>query len=383
MSKLPVVTELPIDGRTGNFSLPWRQWLQTVDRALGDAGTDTAALAVQVAAIATALGSPDGTVENIPDQESLDVVIYGRNGVTVTGKAGMTPVYVELEPVEDDGTGALLAVTLDQYGRVIGSKAATITGTANRITVTNGDAVAGVPTVNISAAYVGQNTITTLGTISTGTWQGTAVAAAYGGTGQTSYTTGDMLVATGATTLSKVAAGTSTHVWTSNGPGVAPSWQAAAGGGGGAWTTVKKTADETRSATTTLADDALLKFTTTAGIRYRVRVHVMYATANATMDFKYTPAYSAAFSGECTIRRQHAPAASIGTDNEGTMVSGGVINSGGVGVVSTSSGNGYVVLEIIFVATAGGTFSFQWAQNTSDAGNLTVLAGSYLEYMTS
>jgi hypothetical protein len=38
-------------------------------------------------------------------------------------------------------------------------------------------------TVAISATYVGQTSITTLGTIATGTWQATAVAVAYGGTG--------------------------------------------------------------------------------------------------------------------------------------------------------------------------------------------------------
>jgi hypothetical protein len=38
-------------------------------------------------------------------------------------------------------------------------------------------------TVAISATYIGQTSITTLGTIATGTWQATAIAVAYGGTG--------------------------------------------------------------------------------------------------------------------------------------------------------------------------------------------------------
>lgn len=61
----------------------------------------------------------------------------------------------------------------------------TLTGTAARISVTNGNGVSGNPTVDIDASYVGQTSITTLGTIATGTWQGTAVGVAYGGTGQT------------------------------------------------------------------------------------------------------------------------------------------------------------------------------------------------------
>lgn len=59
----------------------------------------------------------------------------------------------------------------------------TLTGTLNRITVTNGDGVLGAPTFDIAATYVGQTSITTLGTIATGTWQGTIVGLAYGGTG--------------------------------------------------------------------------------------------------------------------------------------------------------------------------------------------------------
>lgn len=66
--------------------------------------------------------------------------------------------------------------------------ARTITGTANRITVTNGDGVAGNPTLDIASSYVGQNTITTLGTITTGTWNAGTLAVGYGGTGVTTLT---------------------------------------------------------------------------------------------------------------------------------------------------------------------------------------------------
>lgn len=52
------------------------------------------------------------------------------------------------------------------------------TGTANRITITGTQ-------IDIAGNYVGQASITTLGTVATGTWQGTPVAVAYGGTGAT------------------------------------------------------------------------------------------------------------------------------------------------------------------------------------------------------
>ena len=53
-----------------------------------------------------------------------------------------------------------------------------VVGTTNRITVA-------ADSVDISTAYVGQASITTLGTITTGTWTGTTIAVANGGTGQT------------------------------------------------------------------------------------------------------------------------------------------------------------------------------------------------------
>jgi len=56
-----------------------------------------------------------------------------------------------------------------------------VVGTSSRITV-NADSV------DIAATYVGQTSITTLGTISTGNWNGTVIDVAYGGTGTTTLT---------------------------------------------------------------------------------------------------------------------------------------------------------------------------------------------------
>lgn len=54
-----------------------------------------------------------------------------------------------------------------------------VTGTTNRITSSGG----ATPAIDISSAYVGQASITTLGTITTGTWNGSVVGPTYGGTG--------------------------------------------------------------------------------------------------------------------------------------------------------------------------------------------------------
>ena len=87
------------------------------------------------------------------------------------------------------------------------AKLKTLTGTTNRITV---GGTATDPTVDISTSYAGQNTITTLGTVATGVWNGTKVSEAYGGTNQSTYTLGDTLYASAANTLSKLPGNTAT-----------------------------------------------------------------------------------------------------------------------------------------------------------------------------
>ena len=56
--------------------------------------------------------------------------------------------------------------------------------------------------------YIGSSSITTLGTITTGTWNGTTIGSGYGGTGFNAYTTGDLIYSSGTNTLSKLGIGT-------------------------------------------------------------------------------------------------------------------------------------------------------------------------------
>lgn len=74
-------------------------------------------------------------------------------------------------------------------------------GTADRIAV-SADAI------DIASTYAGQTSITTLGTVATGTWNATTIATTKGGTGLTSYATGDLIYASSANTLSTLATST-------------------------------------------------------------------------------------------------------------------------------------------------------------------------------
>jgi hypothetical protein len=104
-----------------------------------------------------------------------------------------------------------------------------VSGTSNRISSTGG----ATPVIDIDAAYVGQSSITTLGTITTGTWNGTDVAVSDGGSGRSSSTAYAVICGGTTTTAahqSIASVGTVGQVLTSNGAAALPTFQAAGGG---------------------------------------------------------------------------------------------------------------------------------------------------------
>jgi phage-related tail fiber protein len=79
--------------------------------------------------------------------------------------------------------------------------------------------------------YTGDDSITTVGTIGTGTWQGGTVGAVYGGTGLSSYVSGDIIYASSNDTLSALAKGTGYQFLKMNSAGTAPEWSNSLDGG--------------------------------------------------------------------------------------------------------------------------------------------------------
>jgi hypothetical protein len=151
--------------------------------------------------------------------------ITAGNGLTKTGNTLNVGAGTGIAVSADDValTGQALALhNLATSGIIVrtgvGSVASrTLTGTTNRITVTNGDGISDNPTVDISSTYVGQSSITTVGTIGTGLWNGTTIGTAYGGTGLNNYAAGDLLYASATNLLSKLTLGADGKVLQSNG----------------------------------------------------------------------------------------------------------------------------------------------------------------------
>ncbi len=126
--------------------------------------------------------------------------VNANNGFVCTATGTITIGTSNIPWVQFSGAGQVIAGDgLTKSGNTLN-----VVGTANRISI-SADAV------DIASTYVGQTSITTLGTVGTGTWQGTVVAGQYGGTGVNNsgktITLGGNLVTSGAfsTTLTVTA----------------------------------------------------------------------------------------------------------------------------------------------------------------------------------
>ena len=165
--------------------------------------------------------------------------LYNAGGVAgvasfKTTLSGLTPTVASTNAISLDGT----------LGVASGGTGLTSLGLANQVLSVNAGATAleyttpttGTVTSVATAGTVNGLTltggpITATGTVTLGgtlainnaDWSGTALSAVNGGTGQTSYITGDILYASGATTLSKLAVGSASQVLKG---GASPTWGA-------------------------------------------------------------------------------------------------------------------------------------------------------------
>jgi hypothetical protein len=132
--------------------------------------------------------------------------------------------------------------TVNQYGILTAASNASIAIDANQITSGT------IASARISGSYTG---ITGVGTLTAGTWNATTIDVVYGGTGQTSFTNGQLLIGnTTGNTLTKATLTAGTGVTITNGAG---SITISATGSGGTVTAVTGTSPVVSSGGTTPA----------------------------------------------------------------------------------------------------------------------------------
>jgi len=153
-------------------------------------------------------GSAAFVLTRTPDANEASEITGGAFTFVEEGTANADNGYVATH----NGTPTLGTddITFDQFsgaGQISAGNGLTKTGntidavgTANRISVS-------ANAIDIASTYVGQSSITTLGTIATGTWNADTIGVAYGGTGITSAAKGSVLIANSADTFSALDGG--------------------------------------------------------------------------------------------------------------------------------------------------------------------------------
>jgi hypothetical protein len=149
--------------------------------------------------------------ETIINTQTLDVedknIVIGKvvtpsdvtadgGGITLKGTTDKTINWID----------ATDAWTLSEHVNIVSTKEYRIAGTKVLDATSLGSGVIG-------------SSLTSVGTIGTGTWQGTAIGTLYGGTGQTTYTDGQLLIGKTDGTLAKTTLTAGTGITITNGDG--------------------------------------------------------------------------------------------------------------------------------------------------------------------
>ena len=167
-------------------------------------------------------GSAAYVLTRTPDADAAAEITGGAFVFVEAGTANADNGYV----FTHNGTPTLgtTSITVEQFsgaGQISAGAALTKSGNTLNVAVDDSTIEVSSDELQIKTTYPGQTSITTLGTIATGVWQGTVIDEVYGGTGNSSYTTGDVLYASGSNTLAKLALGANGKILQSNGSNVA------------------------------------------------------------------------------------------------------------------------------------------------------------------
>lgn len=209
----------------GRPAREWTQWLQNPDVQTLTAATLNVTnvvldlpLDVQYGGTGLSTIPTDGQllIGNGTDY-TLSTLTAGT-GLTITNAAGsITPRITNTGVIAGayGSASSVTTLTVNAQGQLTVAGSVAIAIAASQITSGT------IASARISGSYTG---ITGVGTLTVGTWNATTIGTVYGGTGLTSYATGDILYASATNILSKLAKPTANSYLAMTSTGV-PSWK--------------------------------------------------------------------------------------------------------------------------------------------------------------
>jgi len=166
-------------------------------------------------------GSTAYVLTRAPDADTASELTGGTFFFAEQGSTNADKGYVATH--NGTPTFGSTSITFSQFsgaGQISAGDALTKTGNQLDVAVDDSTIEISSDALQIKSTYAGQTSITTLGTITQGTWNGDVIGEVYGGTGQSSYTTGDILYASGSNTLDKLTLGASGKILQSDGSNI-------------------------------------------------------------------------------------------------------------------------------------------------------------------